>query len=107
VPVSLVSCQLGDRSKVIPRFVSARSGGPTRAVLPSAARSSSIFGSHRGEEIMNETLQIPVSEDGDEESAAAEALFDYSMEHGWGDGLPLMPPTPVRVERMIAAAGRS
>jgi hypothetical protein len=32
-----------------------------------------------------------------------EALLDWSMEHGAGDGLPILAPTPERVERMVAA----
>ncbi len=30
----------------------------------------------------------------------------WVMERGWGDGLPLIPPTPERVARMLAGAGR-
>jgi hypothetical protein len=29
----------------------------------------------------------------------------WALEHGWGDGLPLVPPTPDRVERAVAATG--
>lgn len=34
---------------------------------------------------------------------SAEALLEWSIEHGAGDGLPIVAPTPERVERMIAA----
>ena len=35
-----------------------------------------------------------------------EAVFEYALERGWSDGLPLIPPTPERVERMLAATSR-
>lgn len=34
---------------------------------------------------------------------SAEALLEWSIEHGAGDGLPIVAPTPERIERMIAA----
>lgn len=34
-----------------------------------------------------------------------EAVMDLYESRGWGDGLPLVPPTPQRVEMMVAAAG--
>jgi len=51
---------------------------------------------------MPDTLQISIADDQDE----AGAVFESSMEQGWGDGLPLIPPTPARVAAMIAAGGR-
>lgn len=39
------------------------------------------------------------------EEASPEALLDLFEEKGWGDGLPLIPPTAERVDRMLAAAG--
>jgi hypothetical protein len=39
--------------------------------------------------------------DGDQE-----ALDDYMVEIGWSDGLPVVAPTPARVEAMIAATDR-
>ncbi len=35
-----------------------------------------------------------------------DALQEYLEAHEWGDGLPVVPPTPPRVERMVAGAGR-
>ena len=35
-----------------------------------------------------------------------EAIFEDFYARGWTDGLPVIPPTPARVERMIAAGGR-
>ena len=32
-----------------------------------------------------------------------EAIFEWALAQGWSDGLPLIPPTPERVERMLAA----
>jgi hypothetical protein len=32
-----------------------------------------------------------------------EEMFDYFMKKGWGDGLPFIPPTRERVERMLEA----
>ena len=31
-----------------------------------------------------------------------EAVYDFLCEKGWSDGLPVIPPTPERVERMLA-----
>lgn len=33
------------------------------------------------------------------------ALLDLYAEHGWGDGLPMVPPTPARVDTMLAPLG--
>ena len=33
-----------------------------------------------------------------------EAMYALFEEHGWGDGLPLVPPTPERVDAMLAGA---
>ena len=35
-----------------------------------------------------------------------EATFEYAIAQGWSDGLPLIPPTPERVERMLGATSR-
>ncbi len=35
-----------------------------------------------------------------------EAVFDLLCERGWSDGLPVIPPTPERVERMLAYCDR-
>lgn len=35
-----------------------------------------------------------------------DAIFEYALARGWSDGLPLIPPTPDRVERMLAATSR-
>jgi hypothetical protein len=40
------------------------------------------------------TLNLPSS---------LEAVNDYFYENGWTDGLPIIPPTPERVEKMLAA----
>ncbi len=42
--------------------------------------------------------QIDVADDPD-------ALLDAYATHGWGDGLPLVPPTPERVEAMLTTLG--
>jgi hypothetical protein len=36
-----------------------------------------------------------------------EAFNDYAMTQGWSDGLPLMPPTEARVERMLQGYERT
>ena len=33
-----------------------------------------------------------------------ESIFELYCRNGWTDGLPIIPPTPVRVERMLAGA---
>ncbi|MSQ55481.1 MAG: hypothetical protein EXR31_08950 [Betaproteobacteria bacterium] len=35
-----------------------------------------------------------------------EAMFEYAIARGWSDGLPVLPPTPERVSRMMAATVR-
>jgi hypothetical protein len=35
-----------------------------------------------------------------------DALQEFFFEHGWTDGLPVMPPTAAKVGAMLAAAGR-
>ena len=35
-----------------------------------------------------------------------EAVFDMLVEKGWSDGLPVIPPTPERVERMLTYCDR-
>ena len=35
-----------------------------------------------------------------------EAVFEYLCAKGWSDGLPVIPPTPERVERMLAYCDR-
>jgi hypothetical protein len=52
------------------------------------------------------TLQLKAQaiEFGDAEDA--ELAFEYSVEHGWSDGLPIIPPTAERVARMLAATKR-
>ena len=35
-----------------------------------------------------------------------EAVFDYTYQKGWTDGLPVVPATPARVERMLATVDR-
>jgi len=35
--------------------------------------------------------------------ASPETVLEYFAERGWGDGLPLVPPTPERVDAMLAA----
>ena len=35
-----------------------------------------------------------------------EAVFDYAMTQGWGDGLPLIPPTEERVAAMLSQTSR-
>ena len=34
-----------------------------------------------------------------------DAVLELYADHGWGDGLPLVPPTPARVDAMLAALG--
>ena len=36
-----------------------------------------------------------------------EVYYELSMEKGWGDGLPILPPTEDRVAAMVNASGRS
>jgi len=41
------------------------------------------------------------------EFAALEDEFEAMFDRGWSDGLPLVPPTPERVERMLGGTTRS
>ncbi len=45
---------------------------------------------------LNEIISLPSS---------SEAINDYFTKHGWSDGLPIIPPTPDRVDAMIASSG--
>src|SRR6478736_6360046 len=36
-----------------------------------------------------------------------EEVNNYFFEHGWSDGLPVVPPTQARVDAMIEASGRN
>ena len=40
------------------------------------------------------------------EFGAAEDPFEAMFDRGWSDGLPLVPPTPKRVERMLSGTSR-
>jgi hypothetical protein len=45
--------------------------------------------------------------DVDFENDDLEAFYRYAMERGWGDGLPLVPPTRERVAAMLTSIDRS
>ena len=36
-----------------------------------------------------------------------ETVYEFLCEKGWSDGLPVIPPTPERVERMLAYCDRA
>src|SRR5436190_8832890 len=40
------------------------------------------------------------------EIADPEDAIEFYFDQGWTDGLPVVPPTPARVNRFLAAAGR-
>ncbi len=48
---------------------------------------------------MTSALRSPVVE----VAADPVALYELSMEQGWGDGVPLLPPTDERIEQLLAA----
>lgn len=52
---------------------------------------------------MGGPLRAPVHEVPDD----AEAVFEYTIAQGWSDGLPVIPPTPERVARMLASTSRA
>ena len=37
--------------------------------------------------------------------ASSEAMYDLFEQRGWGDGLPLVPPTSARVDEMLEGCG--
>ena len=41
------------------------------------------------------------------ELAESEDIMEVCFERGWSDGLPLVPPTPLRVTRMLSSTDRS
>ncbi|MBI3967149.1 MAG: thioredoxin, partial [Chloroflexi bacterium] len=45
------------------------------------------------------TRQVLVDDDYD-------AIYEHAYEQGWTDGLPIVPPTPERVRRLVEASGR-
>ena len=52
-------------------------------------------------------VEVPVSAEPELElaDASAEAVLELFEQRGWGDGLPLIPPTRERVERMLETVG--
>ncbi|MAG30730.1 MAG: hypothetical protein CL908_07565 [Deltaproteobacteria bacterium] len=48
-------------------------------------------------------LQAPIPADIELDGETPEAILELFAKRGWGDGLPLIPPTPERVEAMLAA----
>ncbi|MBU6424312.1 MAG: hypothetical protein KGQ88_09780, partial [Chloroflexi bacterium] len=48
-----------------------------------------------------------LSFDGADTLAALDALNERSIEGGWGDGFPVVPPTKDRLERMLAGTTRA
>lgn len=51
-------------------------------------------------ELTSRRHEVDYDEDG------LEAVYRYAMENGWGDGLPLVPPTPERVQAMLKGTRR-
>ena len=51
-------------------------------------------GGHRLPPLVSEQIEIP------DDHEAVQSLY---LERGWSDGLPIVPPTPQRVEAMLAA----
>ena len=45
--------------------------------------------------------------EGDDLLGCFDALQERFIEHGWSDGLPLVPPTRAKVDAMVAASGRA
>lgn len=55
-------------------------------------------------EELNDLLSVPgISLEGPED---VEAATDFCQQRGWGDGLPVVPPTSERVEKMLAFCDR-
>ncbi|MDR1726943.1 MAG: twin-arginine translocation signal domain-containing protein [Acidobacteriota bacterium] len=50
-----------------------------------------------------EALPETVTVSGDSLESACERFYQLAMDNGWGDGLPLVPPTPSSVEKMLRA----
>jgi hypothetical protein len=56
---------------------------------------------------MSDLSQLLKSEGASIEAADDfEAINELSRERGWSDGLPIVPPTTERVERMLAYCDR-
>ena len=51
---------------------------------------------------MNEKITPPSTD-----PAEATAWIEFYYQQGWSDGLPLVPPTPLRVTRMLSSTDRS
>lgn len=49
--------------------------------------------------------RAPTTPDLELADASPEALFELFAKRGWGDGLPLVAPTPARVDAMLDAGG--
>jgi len=85
----------------IGQLVDALSKAPGETVLEGDPRSWS--------ELVDDSLIGPehLSASGEDAFECLESLLDQLAGGGWSDGLPFIPPTPDRVERMVAAAGLS
>jgi hypothetical protein len=53
-------------------------------------------------EKMTETAERILTFSGENYETARESMEKYFLRHGWSDGLPLVPPTPDAVSRMLA-----
>jgi hypothetical protein len=73
----------------------------TKRVAPNECDLPGPVGNAQGGPLA-ETL-APLSPAIDLSDASPEAILECYAERGWGDGLPLVPPTQDRVERMLAA----
>ena len=51
----------------------------------------------------SDTTHAPIAAELDLADTSPEALLDLFEQRGWGDGLPLVAPTPERVDAMLAS----
>src|SRR5439155_18983439 len=59
----------------------------------------------RGSSLVSEPGDTGLASSGLEAPANLDAFQDEMERRGWGDGLPLVPPTPARVAGFVAASG--
>jgi hypothetical protein len=69
----------------------------------SETRGENEAGVTRGEP--KELVSAPTGADLELASDSPEAILERFEQRGWGDGLPLVPPTAARVEEMLKAGG--
>src|SRR5262249_33772514 len=80
------------------RSAAVRASGSTRRRSASSTTSSRWW---------TDVMTITQSQGAFHAPSDPDGFLEFALDHGWGDGLPLVPPTPERVEAFLRANPRS